>query len=37
MSREDAERLIKFSEMLLRIMYEYPSEVEDPSQKVPEK
>lgn len=32
MSREDAERLIKFSEMLLRIMYEYPEEVADPAQ-----
>lgn len=31
MRREDAERLIRFSEMLLRIMYEYPSEVEAPS------
>jgi hypothetical protein len=31
MNREDAERLIKFSEMLLRIMYEYPAEVKDPS------
>jgi hypothetical protein len=31
MGREDAERLIRFSEMLLRIMYEYPAEVEDPS------
>jgi hypothetical protein len=31
MAREDAERLIKFSEMLLRIMYEYPAEVQDPS------
>jgi hypothetical protein len=31
MNREDAERLIKFSEMLLRIMYEYPAEVENPS------
>lgn len=25
MGREDVERLIRFSEMLLRIMYEYPS------------
>jgi hypothetical protein len=31
MAREDAERLIKFSEMLLRIMYEYPAEVQDAS------
>lgn len=30
MEREDAERLIRFSEMLLRIMYEYPAEVENP-------
>jgi hypothetical protein len=29
MGREDAEQLIKFSEMLLRIMYEYPAEVAD--------
>lgn len=32
MSREDAERLIRFSEMMLRIMYEYPAEVKDPVQ-----
>lgn len=32
MGREDAERLIKFSEMMLRIMYEYPAEVEAPAQ-----
>jgi len=31
MSREDAERLVRFSEMLLRIMYEYPAEVAKPS------
>jgi Domain of unknown function (DUF4145) len=31
MTRADAERLIKFSEMLLRIMYEHPAEVADPS------
>jgi hypothetical protein len=31
MGREDAEQLIKFSEMLLRIMYEYPNEVADPT------
>ena len=30
MGREDAEQLIKFSEMLMRIMYEYPTEVADP-------
>jgi len=29
MERADAERLIKFSEMMLRIMYEYPAEAED--------
>jgi hypothetical protein len=29
MGREDAEQLIKFSEMLMRIMYEYPAEVAD--------
>ena len=31
MEREDAERLIRFSEMMLRIMYEYPAEAERPS------
>jgi hypothetical protein len=31
MDREDAERLIKFSEMLLKTMYEYPAEAEGPS------
>jgi len=30
-SREDAQRLLKFSEMMLRIIYEYPAEAEDPS------
>ena len=30
MGREAAERLIKFSEMLMRIMYEYPAEVAAP-------
>jgi hypothetical protein len=28
MDREDAERLIKFSEMMLKTMYEYPAEAE---------
>lgn len=28
-SREDAEQLIRFSEMMLRTMYEYLAEVED--------
>ena len=32
MGREDAERLVKFSEMLMRIMYEYPAEVAEPVQ-----
>ena len=32
MGREDAERLIKFSEMLLKTMYEYPAEAEKPGQ-----
>jgi hypothetical protein len=32
MSRQDAEQLIKFSEMLLRTMYEYPAEVENRAQ-----
>jgi hypothetical protein len=32
MGREDAEQLIKFSEMLMRIMYEYPAEVADATQ-----
>jgi len=32
MERRDAEQLIKFSEMLMRIMYEYPAEVADPTQ-----
>ena len=31
MERAEAERLIKFSEMLLRIMYEYPAEVDRPT------
>lgn len=29
MQREDAEQLLKFSEMMLRLMYEYPAEVPD--------
>jgi hypothetical protein len=33
MTREDAERLIRFSEMMLRIMYEYPAEAQNPGQK----
>jgi hypothetical protein len=32
MGRENAEQLIKFSEMLMRTMYEYPAEVADPAQ-----
>lgn len=32
MERKDAEQLIKFSEMLMRTMYEYPAEVADPTQ-----
>jgi hypothetical protein len=31
MNREDAERIIKFSEMMLRIMYEYPAQAEEPT------
>jgi hypothetical protein len=31
MGRDDAEQLIKFSEMLMRIMYEYPAEVAAPT------
>ncbi len=31
MGREDAEQLIKSSEMLMRIMYEYSAEVADPA------
>jgi hypothetical protein len=30
MEREDAERLIKFCEMMLKTMYEYPAEAEGP-------
>jgi len=30
-SSEDAQRLMKFSEMMLRVVYEYPAEAENPS------
>ncbi len=33
MRPEDAKGLIRFSEMILRIMYEYPAEAEAPNQK----
>ncbi len=32
MEREDAERLIKFSEMMLKTMFEYPAEAEGRAQ-----